>query len=329
MIADLETETRRGILPSSGAVGSDPLTALLEPCRYQTRISRPWQLTAPWGLECAEATAGFLLLLDGACVLDLPDEQIHWSLQAPQLAIFTRPNHVRVVDRDGSAVAPVSSLLQVGEQADPIRRIPAAGALTRFICGSLTQDDDYTRQAFALLPPVVVLKGAISGNGWYRPFVDVLLEESAQGLPGGRLVCSHVLDFFLIQALRQTLAQASDFGSGLLAALRVPGLGAALGSMHTRPDHDWSVEELAEMAGLSRAAFAARFLETIGSPPFQYLRDVRMRLAGRLLRDTEKGVKEVATRVGYSTEASFSKAFTRWCGHAPGVYRRRSRTQRD
>jgi AraC-like DNA-binding protein len=74
---------------------------------------------------------------------------------------------------------------------------------------------------------------------------------------------------------------------------------------------------------VSRSKFAVRFVEVFGTPPFDYLRDVRMRLACRLLHETDLGIKEISARAGYATEASFSRAFSQWCGCAPGAYRRR------
>ena len=50
-----------------------------------------------------------------------------------------------------------------------------------------------------------------------------------------------------------------------------------------------------------------------------------MQKAQRLLRDGRVPLSDVATRVGYDSEAAFSKAFKRAVGAAPGAYRRRAR----
>ena len=86
---------------------------------------------------------------------------------------------------------------------------------------------------------------------------------------------------------------------------------------------------LAERVAMSRSAFSLLFAETMGRPPLQYLREQRMRTASRLLRNPRLGVKTIASRVGYHSAASFSAAFKRWSGRAPGAYRRGMRTYRD
>lgn len=327
MTADTNPDASRsepGLLESDG---SDLLTTLLEPCRFRSVISYPWRRAAPWGVETLQNPPGFLIVLDGSCVLDLGDASASWRLEARDLVILSRAAHFRLRDHSSTSVVPVANVLQPDERDD--RRGSAqdgSGAVSRLLTGCFARADDYTRQMFDLLPPIVVLRGGVAGvDRWLRPLVDLLLVEIEQALPGGELLSNRILQILLIQALRQTTVHLPEAAGGLLAALRVPGLGATMGAIHSRPDHNWSVHELAELAGLSRAAFAARFLETVGQPPFHYLRDVRMRLACRLLCESEKGIKEIAARVGYSTEASFSKAFTRWCGHAPGEYRRTSR----
>jgi AraC-like DNA-binding protein len=250
------------------------------------------------------------------------------TLEADDLVILTQGADLRLRDRPGSLTVPIGGLAELNGDAEWRRQaVNGIGGPTRFVGGEFTCEDDYTRHTFGLLPPVVVLRGhAGDAVGAFRPLVEALLREIDQPQPGGDLLCNRIVQILLIQALRQSSVRLPETAGGLLNALRIPGLGAALGVIHGRPDHDWSVHELAEIAGLSRAAFAARFLEIVGAPPFQYLRDVRMRLSCRMLRETDQGIKEIASGVGYSSEASYSKAFARWCGQAPGEYRRKNRT---
>jgi len=72
---------------------------------------------------------------------------------------------------------------------------------------------------------------------------------------------------------------------------------------------------------MSRSTFCARFTAMVGKPPLEYLAAWRMQKACMLLRTTRIGLKEVAVQVGYESAAAFSKAFTRWGGRTPTVYR--------
>jgi AraC-like DNA-binding protein len=82
------------------------------------------------------------------------------------------------------------------------------------------------------------------------------------------------------------------------------------------------VATLADRAGLSRSAFAARFTRLVGKPPLQYLTYWRMQHAQQLLQTSTASIAQIAAQSGYQTEPAFSRAFKHWTGTAPGAYRR-------
>jgi AraC-like DNA-binding protein len=96
----------------------------------------------------------------------------------------------------------------------------------------------------------------------------------------------------------------------------------ALRALHARPEHLWTVEQLAAEAAMSRSAFFARFSRIMRMPPMEYLLAWRMALAKRLLRTNELGIDQVAQRVGYSSASTFSTAFARHAGMPPARYGR-------
>jgi AraC-like DNA-binding protein len=92
--------------------------------------------------------------------------------------------------------------------------------------------------------------------------------------------------------------------------------------MHGEPARAWTVLELAKKAALSRSAFFERFSRAVGLPPMEYLMAWRMAMAKDLLRRRDVALAEVAERVGYSSASTFSTAFSRHVGQAPGQYAR-------
>ena len=108
---------------------------------------------------------------------------------------------------------------------------------------------------------------------------------------------------------------------GWLASLEDPVVGRALKLLHGSPFEDWTVERLAKEAGVSRSILADRFTDAIGQPPMRYLAHWRLQLAADLVRSTDLGIGEIASRVGYESEAAFSRAFKRHHGKAPGAWR--------
>lgn len=91
--------------------------------------------------------------------------------------------------------------------------------------------------------------------------------------------------------------------------------------MHGDPARGWTVDDLAREAGISRAALAKRFVGIVGDSPMQYLASWRMHLARSLLRESNIGIAQLALRVGYESEAAFSRAFRRTVGMPPAAWR--------
>ena len=92
--------------------------------------------------------------------------------------------------------------------------------------------------------------------------------------------------------------------------------------MHERPDHPWSVDDLAREVGLSRSALHERFLQYLGLPPMQYLASWRIQRGARLLRESSRKVATIALDVGYDSEAAFARAFKRMVGMPPAAWRK-------
>jgi AraC-like DNA-binding protein len=128
-------------------------------------------------------------------------------------------------------------------------------------------------------------------------------------------------EVFLLRAIRDYVLSASNGEHGLPAVLRDPCIGRVLGAIHQRPEHAWTVGSLASEANLSRSGFAARFRLRVGTTPLRYVQRYRFTAAVRLLQTTDAKIFDIARRVGYDSESSFSKAFKRLMGKAPGAYR--------
>jgi transcriptional regulator GlxA family with amidase domain len=166
--------------------------------------------------------------------------------------------------------------------------------------------------------------------GWLDATLRMLGAEVAVGGPGSEAIISRLSEVLFIHAVRAWTRQQKG-GDGWVGALAHPGLAAALGAAHSRPDEPWSVARLARAAGMSRSAFSACFTQRVGVPPATHLTRWRMGLARRALATSDHGLAEIADGVGYATEASFIRAFVRENGETPTRWRRlqtaRSRTR--
>ena len=125
-----------------------------------------------------------------------------------------------------------------------------------------------------------------------------------------------------LDVLRWQLSCATDARYGWLAGLNDPQVGKALTLLHAEPARPWTVEELAKRVAISRAGLAKRFVDLVGETPMQYLTGWRMHLARRLLIESPLGLAEIASRVGYDSEAAFNRAFRRVAGVPPASWRK-------
>jgi AraC-like DNA-binding protein len=109
--------------------------------------------------------------------------------------------------------------------------------------------------------------------------------------------------------------------TGWLAAVREPDVGRVLAAIHLNPEHDWTVAALARIMGASRSGFAKRFADIVGETPARYILRVRMHQARLWLQRDRMRVSLAAERLGYESEAAFSRAFKRVFGAPPSSYR--------
>ncbi|MEJ8307156.1 AraC family transcriptional regulator [Saccharibacillus sacchari] len=98
----------------------------------------------------------------------------------------------------------------------------------------------------------------------------------------------------------------------------------SLADLEHRLAEDWTVARLAEAAGLNSRQYASAFRAITGLSPLEYLNDLRIEHAGRLLRRGNGPLREVASRTGFRDEYYFSRRFRAATGSSPGRYARQS-----
>jgi AraC-like DNA-binding protein len=141
--------------------------------------------------------------------------------------------------------------------------------------------------------------------------------------PGGETVITRLADILVIQAIRSWIAHDPAARTGWLGALQDAQIGRAIALIHRDRARAWTVASLAAEAAMSRSAFAARFTELVGQPAMHYVARWRMHTALTWLKEGDVKLGEVASRLGYQSEAAFSRAFKRVMGVSPGAARPR------
>ena len=150
---------------------------------------------------------------------------------------------------------------------------------------------------------------------------NLLIQETSDNRIGAILIRHHVAQIMLVQALRAHVESNEEIAGGWLQAMSDPRISKAVQMLHSAPEKTWTVEELARAAGMSRSVFAARFKELAGTPPLEYLLQLRMRLAAHYLAGRTRSVSTIAFDLGYQSVSAFSTSFHRVMGVSPKDYR--------
>jgi AraC-like DNA-binding protein len=244
-------------------------------------------------------------------------------LRAGDVVLLPRGTGHTLADTPGAPTRPLSdfSLDQIG---DTTYRLRAGGGGRRALlfCCSVSFEDPTIHPLLELMPPALVVCGAASNDATLPMLLDTMADEVVAQRVGAATLLTRLADVVITRVIRAWVEAQCVEPIGWLAAIRDPHIGRALAAIHQRPGDPWSVESLADVARASRSLFSERFTSVIGMPPARYLARWRMHVASGWLRNERLTVAQVAERLGYESEASFSRAFKRHVGVPPSALRR-------
>ena len=304
----------------------DPLSDVLRTVRltgayfYLVEASSPWSATAipsrefmPNVLPDAEHLIPYHILTEGEC----------WAGLEGQPQIRMAPGDVIVFPQGGAHfLSSHRGRRAAGHRngAEPLRypntvRLGSGDIGARFVCGFLGFDARPFNPLLGALPEVMCFPRI--DDSWLAAFSEHAVRESRTGRAGGDTLLTRMAELMFIEVLRRYLDSLGEDRTGWLAGLRDPIVGAALSLMHERPADDWSLASLAKGVAASRSVLAERFSHLLGIPVMQYLAQWRLQLATDLLTRSDASVAAVGRRVGYSSDAAFSRAFKRALGESP------------
>ena len=299
--------------------------------------SAPWVIEVPAGTALArvilprsQVVISYHVVKRGAC----------WGAVAGGAPVRLGPGDVLVfphgdpyvmsIDRamrGGPDSAEVLSFMRQMSRGDlPFTVSEGGGGAERMdlLCGFLGCDVRPFNPLLAALPRLLhVQRSARSTGDSLDQLLEFTVAESREKRAGGECVRLRLSELMFVEVVRRHLDSLPVEHTGWLAGLRDETVGRALGLLHERPAHDWTLEGLARETGLSRSALADRFSHFVGQPPMQYLTRWRLQLAARLLADGTAKVSGVALEVGYDSEAAFSRAFKKVTGIPPAAWRQR------
>jgi len=309
----------------------DALTEVLNSVRVRSTVYCPIEIGAPWGLYIAEESgASFFILTKGAAFLVIEELNIRRYLKAGDFIIITKKCACKVADSPQSEIMDLQEWLRRNPpRPDGTFKVEGKGEITNFIGGAFFFENHESHPLLKVLPTFLHFSGTSGRTGedgkvvdWFGTTLDFISTEAASRKPGAETVITRLSDILFIQAVRAYAGAVSDEQPNWFAAATDPQIGEAIANIHRTPQSPWTVDRLATLSGMSRSAFASRFTKLVGEPPLRYLSRWRMHKSIEMIREGRLTTAEIASIVGYESEAAFSKAFKKWNGQGPGAYRR-------
>lgn len=332
----------------------DVLSDVLRVVRLSGGVFLSAKFSAPWSVESpppdqlapilmptAESISMFHILAEGDCWFEVKG-QPPLKVESGDVVIFPRGDQHLMSSGPGLKPVPIGRILSVGPGVSQLVH-GGGGKGAEFVCGYLYTDQRFN-PLFEALPTLLCVRtqegsvevesigqanpsaGAtvpLHASMWLNTTIYYLISEARARRPGNNSLLARLTELMFLEVLRHYVEQLPGDRTGWLAGLKDPHVGKAMAQLHSDPAHNWTVDELARDAGVSRSALAERFTTLIGESPMRYLANWRIQVARQLLSEGHFNLAEIAARVGYDSEYSFNRAFKRHVGQPPAAWRRR------
>lgn len=264
----------------------DPLTPLLIQTPLSAKVFHTGELCQLAYFEDAQPEGHIHVMKSGRLEVTVRGAA-PMVVDRPSVIFFPRPCVHTLLPQDGSDCELVCALVDLGAKL----RSPLAMSL----------------------PEVLILP--MDEMGAIESTLDLMFREAFSEGFGREAALDRLVEYFLILTLRHVVA-LGHLKTGIFAAFSDARLSQAVTAMHTRPAHPWTLDALAELAGMSRGRFAVNFRELVGMTPLDYLTDWRLSVAQTLLKKG-RPVKSVAAAVGYQSQAALTRVFVKRIGSPP------------
>ena len=302
---------------------------------FDIRASEPWVAETPEGgtivnamFPGSEHLVCYHVITRGQCWASVPGEE-PMLLSAGDIIVLPHGHTHVLSSTPGLRRSPDMSMYRFPTDGQLPVRISMGGPRndgsgdqaepTEFVCGFLGCDSRPYNPLLTALPRVFRVSDSA---GSLASYVRFALAESKDQRIGGASVLNRLSELMFVDVIRRYLETLPPDRADWLAGLRDPFVGRALAALHRTPARDWTIELLAREVALSRSALAERFTQFVGAPPMQYLTNWRMQLAANHLLSGTENVAAIANRVGYESEAAFSRAFKKAVGIPPSEWRK-------
>lgn len=296
----------------------DPLSDVLQLLSARSYITSGQTAGACWSMRYPGFPGmKFIALRKGHLWFRLEDGEVWTELFPGDAVILTR--FAPFIMASDPTLTPVHSELVPYQMRNGIADY--GGSESIILAGKMDVDQAAAGQLLNVLPVVIPIRTGTDASSTLSWLMERIHEEKMLLRPGASLAGNHLIQLVMIEGIRSWILSEESALKGWMRALRDTRILRALAAIHSEPEKNWQLSELAEIAGMSRASFARKFNESTGTTPLSYLTHWRMQIASRALRLSREPIKQIAFRLGYAAESTFSTVFKRVYGVSPKAHR--------
>ena len=290
---------------------------------FRTSFTKPWGVAVP----SYENVARFHFAHRGNCLIRVDGADDVVDLAQGDLVIIPHgASHALYCDHEPEkTIMPLDVVLETSG-------FDGSGVLvyggeeprseTQLICGHFSFDPRSRHVLMERLPPFIHLKNYGENAGrWMEATLRMIGEEAGGQKMGGDLIALKMSEAILAQAIRSFI-EGNDAAEWGLGAFSDRNLSRALDAFHKAPAESWTVDTLAQSAGMSRTSFAVQFQKMMTMTPMEYVTRWRMEIAKKVLQQPGSSLTEAAESAGYASDSSFTRVFKKETGMTPAKFRR-------
>jgi AraC-like DNA-binding protein len=285
-------------------------------------MQEPWAIAFP-----AQRDARFHFVARGSAWLWTPASE--WKRMEPGDAVLlprgafhvmaSSPD-VPAVNLDDLAREPVAENLYLVRSVSGDAGSDSAQASMLF-CGAMRFNLDALHPLLAMMPELMHAGDLVKRDPAVPALLEAMEREVALDRIGACGILARLADVLAASIIRAWVECGCSDSTGWIAAVQCPKVGKVIAAIHAEPERDWDVPALARLMGASRSRFAETFTRIVGESPARYVAKVKMFQARRWIQQEGVRVTVAAERLGYESEASFSRAFKRIMGMPPSAVR--------
>lgn len=313
----------------------DTLSEVLAICRAERAVTAHFILAEPWGLHSAGVPGALIRLSRGAPYWLQADGASPVRVEEGDLVMLPTGAAHTLSSAPGLPATPFAQL--IARHADgpkdenPLVFSHGGRGEGTEVFSVLLWFSAYCRHSvFRLLPPLIHMRQAqLPLASCLAATMQSLILETLNRRPGWRLSAARMGELLLVNILREQLARPAAVSAGWLRGLGDPAIARAIKCIHEAPAGNWTVEQLAREAGMSRSRFAEQFKALVGASPIGYLTEHRMALAAEQLELGHLPASRIAEQAGYESPRVFARAFQRWAGMTPHAFVRQEHARRS